>query len=178
MRANRARRHRAATTTNFNTIVDANVVTMITAFVLYAVATSGSRAAHALVGTLSFSMVTAVAQRSRSSASSPASAGSTTPRSWARRRRRSPPGSASTSSGRARLWFAISGAVIAIGIGSLIFQGLNLGIDFQGGSQITFETPQAASRTSAEAAEIGRASTRSSRAEGEIENGGYRQFTL
>jgi SecD/SecF fusion protein len=33
--------------------------------------------------------------------------------------------------------------VLAIGIGSLIVQGLNLGIDFKGGSQFTFKTPQA-----------------------------------
>ena len=36
--------------------------------------------------------------------------------------------------GRYKLWFAISGAVIAIGIASLALQGLNLGIDFKGGT--------------------------------------------
>jgi SecD/SecF fusion protein len=41
---------------------------------------------------------------------------------------------------RRYLWFAISGAVILIGIGSLAARGLNLGIDFKGGSQITFKT--------------------------------------
>ena len=46
----------------FNTIVDANVVTMITAFVLFAVATGGVKgfALMLLIGTL-ISMVTAVA---------------------------------------------------------------------------------------------------------------------
>ncbi len=36
--------------------------------------------------------------------------------------------------GRAWLWFAISGAVILIGIISLVTQGLNYGIDFKGGT--------------------------------------------
>jgi SecD/SecF fusion protein len=41
---------------------------------------------------------------------------------------------------RRNLWFAISGAVILIGIVSLATKGLNLGIDFKGGVQITFQT--------------------------------------
>jgi preprotein translocase subunit SecF len=36
--------------------------------------------------------------------------------------------------GRYKLWFALSGAVIAIGLASLALQGLNLGIDFKGGT--------------------------------------------
>src|SRR4029453_4735974 len=44
--------------------------------------------------------------------------------------------------GKTRLWFAISGVVLAIGIGSLAVQGLNLGIDFRGGSPGTFKKPQ------------------------------------
>jgi preprotein translocase subunit SecF len=35
---------------------------------------------------------------------------------------------------RWKLWFAISAAVIIIGLGALILQGLNLGIDFEGGN--------------------------------------------
>jgi preprotein translocase subunit SecF len=36
--------------------------------------------------------------------------------------------------GRWKLWFTISGTVIAIGLASLALQGLNLGIDFKGGT--------------------------------------------
>jgi SecD/SecF fusion protein len=43
---------------------------------------------------------------------------------------------------RRNLWFAISGAVILIGVVSLATKGLNLGIDFKGGVQITFQTKQ------------------------------------
>ena len=39
------------------------------------------------------------------------------------------------------LWFAISGAIVAIGIGALSTKGLNLGIDFKGGTQFSFNTP-------------------------------------
>jgi SecD/SecF fusion protein len=44
--------------------------------------------------------------------------------------------------GHRKLWFAISGTVILIGIVSLATRGLNLGIDFKGGVQITFKTQQ------------------------------------
>ena len=46
------------------------------------------------------------------------------------------------------LWFAISGAIVAIAIGALAVQGLNLGIDFKGGTQISFTTPQPTSLAS------------------------------
>src|SRR3954453_7060936 len=39
------------------------------------------------------------------------------------------------------LWFAISGIVIVLGIASLGIRGLNLGIDFKGGTQLAFKTP-------------------------------------
>jgi len=44
--------------------------------------------------------------------------------------------------GKRRIWFTIAGILIAISIGSLIFKGLNLGIDFRGGTQMTLQTQQ------------------------------------
>ena len=164
----------------FNTIIDANVVTMITAFVLFAVATSGVKgfALMLLIGTL-LSMVTAVAATRALLGllagfrwfNNPAFMGATAQKipAWQR----------IDFVGRAKFWFALSGAVIAIGIGSLVVQGLNLGIDFKGGSQVTFETPRATSveEVRREAAAIGRADA-VIQGRGDIENGGYRQFTL
>jgi len=39
---------------------------------------------------------------------------------------------------RRRRWFAISGALILLSLGGLVFRGLNFSIDFTGGSQITY----------------------------------------
>jgi len=44
---------------------------------------------------------------------------------------------------RRYLWFAISGAILVVGAVALGAKGLNLGIDFKGGSQLTFKTPVA-----------------------------------
>src|SRR3954470_77187 len=45
--------------------------------------------------------------------------------------------------GRRYLWFAISGVVVLVAAGSLVTKGLNLGIDFKGGTAIetTFVKP-------------------------------------
>jgi len=43
--------------------------------------------------------------------------------------------------GRKRLWFAISAVIIALGLVSIITQGLNLGIDFKGGVAWTVRAP-------------------------------------
>lgn len=44
--------------------------------------------------------------------------------------------------GRRRTWFTISAAVLAICIGSFIFNGLNLGIEFAGGIQMSAPVPE------------------------------------
>src|SRR5207248_10075302 len=43
--------------------------------------------------------------------------------------------------GRKKLWFAISALIIAAGVVSLVTQGLNLGIDFKGGTSWTVKAP-------------------------------------
>ena len=44
--------------------------------------------------------------------------------------------------GKSKIWFSISIAVILIGIGFMMFKGLNYGIDFKGGTQITVQMNQ------------------------------------
>jgi preprotein translocase subunit SecF len=42
--------------------------------------------------------------------------------------------------GRWRRWYTISGAVLLLSIGALVFRGLDLGIEFKGGAVFTFPT--------------------------------------
>lgn len=164
----------------FGTIVDANVVTMITAFVLFLVATGGVRgfALMLLVGTL-ISMVTAVlATRALLGLlggfrwfDNPAFMGATAQKipAWQR----------IDFVGRRNAWFALSGVVIAIGIGSLAVKGLNLGIDFRGGSQASFTTeePVSVERVRTEAAAVG-APDAIIQGRGDAQSGRYTSFTL
>jgi SecD/SecF fusion protein len=127
----------------FATIVDANVVTVISAVIIFLVATSGVRgfALMLLIGT-ALSLVTAVfATRAILGLlarfrwfDNPAFMGASSEQipAWQR----------IDIVGRRRLWFAISGTAIALSILSLFINGLNLGIDFKGGSAIDFTTPK------------------------------------
>ena len=127
----------------FHTIIDANVVTAITALVLFLVATAGVKgfALMLLIGT-AISLVTAVfATRAMLGLlagfrwfENPAFMGAKGQQHgrWLQ----------IDFMGKRRLWFAISGCVVAIAVISLGVRGLNLGIDFKGGSQVTFQTPQ------------------------------------
>jgi len=45
--------------------------------------------------------------------------------------------------GRQRLWYTISGAILVVSIVSLLTLGLNLGIEFKGGSVFQFKAPNA-----------------------------------
>jgi preprotein translocase subunit SecF len=40
--------------------------------------------------------------------------------------------------GRRRMWYAISGAIVAIAIASIVLRGFTFGIDFQGGTKVSF----------------------------------------
>jgi SecD/SecF fusion protein len=142
----------------FHTIIDANVVTAITAFVLFAVATATVKgfALMLLIGT-AISMLTAVVfTRALLSVlagfswiENAALMGATGRgiRDWLK----------VDFIGKRRLWFAISGAVVVISVAALGLRGLNLGIDFKGGTQITFKTaaPVSLERVRSEAARIG-----------------------
>ncbi len=125
----------------FRTIIDANVVTVITALILFAVATAGVKgfALMLLIGTV-VSLLTAVA-------ATRAMLGLLSGFRWFNNPRFM---GAAGEQGmkflqidfmrRRNLWFAISGVVILISVVSLAVRGLNLGIDFKGGVQLTFKT--------------------------------------
>src|SRR5438876_1712377 len=132
----------------FHTIIDANVVTLITALVLLAVATAGVKgfALMLIIGTV-ISLVTAVA-------ATRAMLGLLSGFSWFDNPRFM--GAAGQQSAkwlqidfmrRRYLWFAISGVILVVGAASLGTRGLNLGIDFKGGTQVTFKTPKPVSLT-------------------------------
>jgi SecD/SecF fusion protein len=142
----------------FHTIIDANVVTAITALILFLVATAGVKgfALMLLIGTV-ISLVTAVA-------ATRAMLGLLAGFRWFE----NPAfmGASGTQKGRwlqidfmrrRYIWFALAATVIAVSLGSLGVRGLNLGIDFKGGVQITFKTPSPTSLQSvrAQAADIG-----------------------
>ena len=170
-------------TKGFATIVDANVVTMITAMVLFAVATASVRgfALMLLVGT-AISMLTAVLAtraflailaglRVLESPRVMGAAGGGIPR-WLK----------ADYIGRRNTWFAISGAVLLLSVGAIAVKGLNLGIDFRGGTQISFATPQPAALDDvrAQAAKIGQSNAQI-QGRGEASgpsNESYRAFTV
>ncbi|HEY5161316.1 MAG TPA: protein translocase subunit SecD [Gaiellaceae bacterium] len=127
----------------FHTILDANVVTAITAAVLFLVATAGVKgfALMLLLGT-GISLITAVA-------GTRAMLGLLSNFRWFN----NPSFMGAHGAQRGRwlqidfmrkryLWLGISGVVVLVSALSLGVKGLNLGIDFKGGTQITFNTQQ------------------------------------
>ncbi len=126
----------------FHTILDANVVTAITALVLFAVATAQVKgfALMLLIGTV-ISLITAVG-------ATRAMLGLLGGFSWFNKPRFMGAQGQQTARWlqidfmrKRYLWFAISGAILLLGTGALVFKGLNLGIDFKGGTQLSFKTP-------------------------------------
>ena len=125
----------------FSTIIDANVVTVITATVLFLVATAGVKgfALMLLIGTL-ISLLTAVAATRAILGllagfkwfDNPKLMGAEgEPPKWIRR----------DFIGLRRWWFGISAVVVAISLLAIGIKGLNLGIDFEGGTKITASVP-------------------------------------
>jgi SecD/SecF fusion protein len=125
----------------FHTIIDANVVTLIAAGVLYAAATSSVKgfALMLLIGVV-VSIFTAVVF-TRAMLGILSGFDFMTSR-WVL-------GSVGTGDrwkkidfiGRKKIWFSISAVILILGAVSLATQGLNRGIDFTGGSKLTFVTP-------------------------------------
>jgi SecD/SecF fusion protein len=132
----------------FHTIIDANVVTLITALVLFAVATAGVKgfALMLIIGTV-ISLVTAVAATRAMLGLLSGLAWFDNPRFMGAAGQQSAKWLQIDFMRRRYLWFAISGVIIVIGAASLGAKGLNLGIDFKGGTQVTFKTPKPVSLT-------------------------------
>src|SRR6201997_4043231 len=125
----------------FHTILDANVVTAITALVLFLIAVADVKgfALMLLIGT-AISLLTAVA-------ATRALLGLLSGFKWFGNPRFMGAQGQQTAKwlqidfiGKRKLWFAISGAIILAGLVALGVNGLNLGIDFKGGTQVSFNT--------------------------------------
>ena len=127
----------------FHTIIDANVVTVITALVLFAVATAQVKgfALMLLIGTV-ISLVTAVLATRAMLGLLSGFRWFANPRFIGAAHEQHGKFLQIDFMGKRKTWFAISGAVVLAGVISLAVQGLNLGIDFKGGTQIGFVTPK------------------------------------
>ncbi|HJR94304.1 MAG TPA: protein translocase subunit SecD, partial [Gaiellaceae bacterium] len=164
----------------FATIVDANVVTAITAMVLFAVATASVRgfALMLLIGTL-LSLLTAVLATRAILALLGGAGWLENPRVMGATGEGLPKWLRWDYVGRRRIWFAISGAACLIAVVAIAAIGLNFGIDFEGGTQLTFRTPQPTSleQVREEAAEIGQADA-VIQGRGESADGRYTNFSV
>ena len=127
----------------FHTILDANVVTVITAMVIFLIAVADVKgfALMLLIGTV-ISLITAVFATRAMLGLLSGFKWFDNPRFMGAEGQQTAKWLQIDFMGKRRLWFAISGAVILAGIISLGVRGLNLGIDFKGGSQLNFSTSQ------------------------------------
>ncbi len=152
----------------FATIVDANVVTLITAFILFVLATAGVRgfAASLGLGTI-ISLFTAVLV---TSAILGLLAG------WRGLERPSALGVGKKTQrwhfdfmGRAKYFFTMSGMILLIGSFAVAGMGLNLGIDFESGTRITAGFDKALSEAQVRdvLSEVGAANAKIQRVEGD-----------
>ncbi len=164
----------------FATIVDANVVTAITALVLFAVATAGVRgfALMLLIGTL-LSLLTAVLATRAILALLGGFGWLENPRLMGATGEGLPRWLRLDYIGRRRTWFAFSTVLVVLSIAAIGLKGLNLGIDFRGGTQITFNTAEstALDDVRSQAAEIGQAGA-VIQGRGDSVDGMYTSFTI
>ena len=125
----------------FHTILDANVVTAITALVLFLVAIASVKgfALMLLIGTM-ISLLTAVAATRALLHLLSGFRWFDNPRFMGAHGQQTAKWLQIDFMKRRNVWFAISGLIIIAGAVSLGVRGLNLGIDFKGGAQVTFST--------------------------------------
>ena len=125
----------------FHTILDANVVTVITAMVIFLIAVADVKgfALMLLIGTV-ISLITAVAATRAMLGLLSGFRWFDNPRFMGAHGQQTAKWLQIDFMRRRYVWFALSGVVILAGMVSLGVRGLNLGIDFKGGTQITFNT--------------------------------------
>jgi SecD/SecF fusion protein len=125
----------------FHTILDANVVTAITALVLFLIAVASVKgfALMLLIGTV-ISLITAVAATRALLGLLAGFRWFDNPRFMGAEGQQTANWLQIDFMKRRKLWFAISGVIVLAGAVSLGVRGLNLGIDFKGGTQVTFKT--------------------------------------
>jgi SecD/SecF fusion protein len=164
----------------FATIVDANVVTAITAMVLFAVATASVRgfALMLLIGTI-LSLLTAVVATRAILALLGGLGWLENPRVMGATGEGLPKWLRWDYIGRRRIWFAFSGALCLLSVVAIGILGLNFGIDFRGGTQISFRTPEPTSleEVRRQAAGIGQANA-VIQGRGESTDGRYTNFQI
>ncbi len=164
----------------FHTILDANVVTAITALVLFAVATAQVKgfALMLLIGTV-ISLVTAVAATRAMLGLLAGFAWFNKPRFMGAQGQQTAKWLQIDFMRRRYVWFAFSGLILVIGGAALGVRGLNLGIDFKGGTQLTFKTP--APHDTGDVREVMKAEGYADaviQGRGATTNGGYESFQI
>jgi SecD/SecF fusion protein len=164
----------------FATIVDANVVTMITAAVLFTVATGSVKgfALMLLLGTL-ISMFTAVLATRALLGVLGRFRWFDNPRFMGASAQKIPDWQKIDIVGKRRIWFSIATAVLVVSVAAIVFKGLNLGIDFDGGTQVSFRTaePTSVEDVRNEMSAIGRADA-VIQGRGDETDGEYTQFQI
>jgi SecD/SecF fusion protein len=133
----------------FHTILDANVVTVITAMVIFLIAVADVKgfALMLLIGTV-ISLITAVAATRAMLGLLSGFRWFDNPHFMGAHGQQTAKWLQIDFMRRRYLWFGLSGAVILAGAIALGTRGLNLGIDFKGGTQIQFNTHKAYSQDS------------------------------
>jgi SecD/SecF fusion protein len=164
----------------FATIIDANVVTALTAMILFTVATGGVRgfAFMLLLGT-AISIFTAVFATRALLGLLAGFRWFDNPRFMGASAQAMARWQMFDAVGKRRIWFTVAGILIALSIGSLAIKGLNLGIDFRGGTQLTLATtrPTDVADVRRETAELG-VSNAVVQGLGKEVSGGFREFQI
>jgi SecD/SecF fusion protein len=165
----------------FHTILDANVVTVIAAMVIFLIAVADVKgfALMLLIGTM-ISLLTAVAATRALLGLLSGFRWFDNPRFMGAHGQQTAKWLQIDFMKRRYLWFALSGAIILAGVVAMSARGLNLGIDFTGGTVITFKTHQPQS-TSSVAAFMTREGQPDATVQGtgnQLANGDYTQFQV